>query len=77
MHSCSIPHEYSPHPEIQCLRTILLTITHLRVDLSSWIIPAGFPTNSLCAFLLSPQWSARHIELICDLVNLVTFGEEF
>jgi hypothetical protein len=56
------------------LRTVLPIISHLRVDLPSGLFPAGFPTNSLYAFLLS---ALRHTERICDLVNLVTFGEDW
>jgi hypothetical protein len=34
------------------LRSMLLTLFHLRVDLLSGILPADFPTDSLSAFRL-------------------------
>jgi hypothetical protein len=57
-------------------RSILLILSHLRVDLTSGLFPAGFPPSSLCAFLLSALRSTRHSQLICDLVILMAFGEE-
>jgi hypothetical protein len=42
----------TPHPVSP--RSILISLTHLCLGLSSGLFPSGFPTNYLYAFLFSP-----------------------
>jgi hypothetical protein len=42
----------SPHPT--STRSILILSNHLRLGLPSDLLPSGFPTNNLCAFVFSP-----------------------
>jgi hypothetical protein len=42
------------HATPSCLRSVLILSTHLRLELSSGLFPAGFPTKMLYAVLLFP-----------------------
>jgi hypothetical protein len=44
----------SPPSHPISLRSILILSTHLRLGLPNGLLPSGFPTNILYAFLLSP-----------------------
>jgi hypothetical protein len=60
------------------LRSILTSFIHLRHGLPSGLLPCGFHTNILYAFLLFPIRATcppAHLILI-DLIILIIFGEE-
>jgi hypothetical protein len=49
------PDESNPyHPILSLLRSTLIFSIHLRLGLNSGLLPSGFPTNILSAFLYSP-----------------------
>jgi hypothetical protein len=51
--------------------------THLLLGLPSGLLPSGFPTNILYAFLFSPiraKYPVHHILL--DFIILIALGEE-
>jgi hypothetical protein len=69
--SCSQEHSIGPCPKPDrstpyhpILRSILLLSTHLCIGLPSALLPYGFPTNILYAFLFSPFRATWHVHLI-------------
>ena len=48
------PHRSSPFPHPTSLRSILILSFHLRLGLSSGVLPSGFPAKTLYASPLSP-----------------------
>jgi hypothetical protein len=59
------------------LRSILILSAHLRLGLPNGLLPSGFLTNILYAFLLSPIRATfpGHLILL-DLLILSILGEE-
>jgi hypothetical protein len=58
------------------LRSILISRSHLRLGLTSYLFPSGFPTNILYTFLFSPTRSTFPARLIIrDLSILMIFAE--
>jgi hypothetical protein len=48
------PDQSSPYHTILSLRSILILLSHLRLDLPNGLFPYGFPTKILYAFLFAP-----------------------
>jgi hypothetical protein len=67
----SIPPLYSP------LRFILILSSHIHLRISSWLLPFGFPTNILYAFIspICAKFPAYFIFL--DLIILIIKGQEY
>jgi hypothetical protein len=58
------------------LRSTLILSIHLRLGLTSGLLPSGFPTNILYAFLFSPIHTTCSAHLILLDVTIL-FGEEY
>jgi hypothetical protein len=74
-----IPSQLNPvRPSIPVsLRSSLMLSSHLRLGLSSGILPSGIPTKTLQTPLPSPMHATSPAHLILlDLINLTIFDEE-
>jgi hypothetical protein len=60
------PNQSSPYPHFL---TIHLLSSHLCQDLSSGLLPSGFPTKTLYAPLLSSMLATFPTHVILDLIN--------
>jgi hypothetical protein len=83
---CSQEPSAGPYPEPDqstpshplSLRSILILSTHLCLGLPSGLLPSGFHTNILYAFLFSPIRATCHAHLIIlDLIILIILEEEY
>jgi hypothetical protein len=52
-----------------------LVYSHLRIGLQSGLLPSGFPTKILYAFLISPMRTTWPAHIILDLITLITFSK--
>ena len=65
-------------PHSTSLKSILILSSHLRLGLSSALLPSGFSTKTLYAPLLAPVRATCHADLsFLDLVTRMTFDEDY
>jgi len=58
------------------LRSILILFSLMCLDLLSGLLPSGFLTKILYAFLIAPMYATCPTHLIfLDLITLMIFGE--
>jgi hypothetical protein len=60
------------------LRSIFILSFHIHLGLPSGLLPPGFPTKTLYAFLSSPIHSKCPVNLVLvDLIILIVTGDEY
>jgi hypothetical protein len=66
------------HTTLSCLRSILILSTYLHLGLHSGLLPSGFPTNILCAFLFSHIYATcpAHLILLNLIATIILPGED-
>jgi hypothetical protein len=72
------PVRSTPCPNPTSLRSILILSSHLRLGLTSGLVPSHLPTKTLYAYVLASTratWPA-YLNLL-DLITRMIFGEEY
>jgi hypothetical protein len=71
------PDQSSQNPATHSIspRSILILATHLLAGLPSGLLPSGFPTNNLYAFLFTPIHATciKHLTLLNLYILIFTF----
>jgi hypothetical protein len=70
------PDQSSPHPPSHLYKIHPNIILHLRLGLPSALLPSGFPTNNLYAFLFSPIRATCPTHLILLALFILTILDE-